>query len=70
MSRSVKKPHHFWNEWWKKKPWKYNRGGYGGRRYKIYRKILQKKFRQATRQALSHHQEAPALPPFNWWLID
>lgn len=69
MSRTTKKPSCFWGDWWKKKPWKYCRGGYGGRRYKTHRKHLQRQFRQANRLALIHEREVPDQSPVNWWLI-
>jgi hypothetical protein len=70
MSRSYKKPSHWWRNWWRKKPWKWTCGRDDHRRYKIYRKQLQREFRQATRLALIHEQEVPDLPPINWWAID
>ncbi len=69
MSRTIKKPSAWWGSWWKDKPWRYCRGGYGGRRYRFHRKLIQRQFRQATRLALIHEREVPNQPTINWWII-
>jgi hypothetical protein len=78
MSRTIKKCRwwtYFWRpsfflgpSWYNEKPWKTQADK--GRRYKVQRGIQQRKFRQATRQALKHERECPRLPPFDWWEVD
>lgn len=73
MSRTIKK-HRWWSylwgtsRWARECPWRLQKDY--GRRYKEQRKIQQRKFRQATRQALAHERECPRLPPFDWWKVD
>jgi hypothetical protein len=74
MSRTKKLP-----RWWfyysgsygryTTRPWQALMGKDDNRRYRYFRNLQQRQFRQATRMALAHGNEPPPLPPIDWWMI-